>query len=178
MDKLFDEFLGIYLNKSNVGNTPENKGQCTGLVNVWANYLKLPHLWGNAKDIPLYADLNKYQRVVNTPTGIPPKGAILIWTGNYNPYYIKGVRRTGFGHTAIVQSANVNTITVFSQNDPLGSKCIIKKYPNYNHVYGWLIPKIAAQPKGDDVILNEIKAIYDGVGTPKEKVDKIFALKR
>ena len=169
MDKLFDEFLGIYLNKSNVGNTPENKGQCTGLVNVWANYLKLPHLWGNAKDIPLYADLNKYQRVVNTPTGIPPKGAILIWTGNYNK---------GFGHTAIVQSANVNTITVFSQNDPLSSKCIIKKYPNYNHVYGWLIPKIATQSVGDDVLLNQITSIVNGVGTPKEKVDKIFALKR
>lgn len=36
----------------------------------------------------------------------------------------------------------------------------------------------AVQPVGDDVLINMIKTIIDGVGTPKEKVDKIFALKR
>lgn len=58
---------------------------------------------------------------------------------------------------------------------------------NYNNGYfGAIEPQIFFDelrkakypaPSGDDVTLNKIKAIIDGPGSPKEKVDKVFALK-
>lgn len=72
-----------------------------------------------------------YDRIQNTPEGVPEKGDIMLWGTAYGPY----------GHVAVVISATASTITCFSQNDPTGSLCVIKKYSSYKGVIGWLHPK-------------------------------------
>jgi len=76
--------------------------------------------------------LSKYlDKIPNTPDGVPKKGDIIIWNRKYGPY----------GHVAIVIDANVKSFTAFSQNDPVGSPCIIKKYSSCWGVECWLRPK-------------------------------------
>lgn len=80
--------------------------------------------------LPAYFD-----RIPNTPTGVPQPGDIMIWGTKYGPY----------GHVAVVTSATVNTFTCFSQNDPIGSLCGLKTYKTYTPTLGWLHPKAPAQ---------------------------------
>jgi hypothetical protein len=69
--------------------------------------------------------------VRNTPDGIPPRGAIVVFDGRTG---------MGYGHTGVVVTANLNTLNVYQQNDPLSSGMHVKEY-NYNCVIGWGIPK-------------------------------------
>lgn len=69
--------------------------------------------------------------VRNTPEGIPPRGSIIVFDGRMG---------MGYGHTGVVVSANINTVSVYQQNDPLSSGMHVKTY-NYNCVIGWGIPK-------------------------------------
>lgn len=96
-----------------------------GAKDVWDTYLK-----------------THYTRVANTSDGVPPRGSVMIWSGKYGP----------FGHIAIVLEADKNSFTAFSQNDPLGAKCIKKVY-NYNNVLGWLIPNSLNEP---DPIMDKV----------------------
>ena len=73
--------------------------------------------------------------IANTPTNFPPRGAIVVFNGNYG---------AGAGHTGIVTGANANTLDVFQQNDPYYSGMHIKTY-NYNCVTGWGIAKTNQQ---------------------------------
>lgn len=69
-----------------------------------------------------------FEKVTNTPDGFPKPGDVMIWGATYGPY----------GHVAIVVSADVNSFTCFSQNDPTGALSGIKKYSSYKGVVGWL----------------------------------------
>lgn len=74
---------------------------------------------------------NLYNKVANTATNIPPKGAVIIWKKTLNG---------GFGHVGIASgSANVNNFEAFEQNDPTGSYPHLKTY-SYANVFGWLVP--------------------------------------
>jgi surface antigen len=121
------EFIEKYNGVGNVGNTQENTGQCTGLVSVWTDNLKLPHVWGNAADLLVNAG-EAYEVIKNTPDAIPEPGDCIVWT--------KGFNQT-FGHTAIVVKGNVKTFEVFEQNNPLGGSCRLHTYPDYSYVDGW-----------------------------------------
>jgi len=66
-----------------------------------------------------------FERIPNTPNGVPQKGDIVIW--GYNPY----------GHVAIFIEGNVNSFRSFDQNYPPGSPCHIQNH-KYNNVLGWL----------------------------------------
>jgi len=85
-----------------------------GAVDIWSTY-----------------PTNIYDKVPNTPTGVPTPGDVMIWGTNYGPY----------GHVAIVTRATVDNFTCLSQNDPAGRETYLKDYPNYNGVLGWLHPK-------------------------------------
>ena len=75
--------------------------------------------------------LDKYfVKILNTPTGIPKLGDIMVWNKQLN----------GYGHVAICQTANVWNFTSFDQNFPVGSKCHFQKH-NYKYIIGWLRPK-------------------------------------
>jgi len=98
--------------------------------------------------------------VRNTPTGIPPRGAIMVWNGNVGG---------GWGHTGVVTSANVNTFDCYQQNDPYNSGMHVKTY-NYSNVIGWAIPKGGqinpapapgpSQPGGEIMDTNSGKELY------------------
>ena len=135
----FQSFLNKYNGAQNVGNTSENKGQCVGLVMVWLkDTLKLPHVWGHAKDLLANADPNSYEVIYNSPLGVPQKGDVVVWKQSFNGT---------FGHTAIATgSGNIFNFEVFEQNNPLGSNCHLAKY-NYNHVAGWLRPRKQPEPQ-------------------------------
>lgn len=72
-----------------------------------------------------------FDRIPNSPTGVPVKGDIMIWGASYGPY----------GHVAVVTEATVNTFKCFSQNDPTGSLPAIRWYKNYTGTLGWLHPR-------------------------------------
>ncbi len=134
MDKL-QEFITKYNGAQGVGDTSENKGECVGLIEVWLDdTLKLPHVWGNAQDLLINADKNAYTIEYNTPIGVPPRGAVIVWKKAFNGTV---------GHTAIVTRSDVNTFEVFEQNNPLGTGCRLHTYASYASVDGWIIPKAA-----------------------------------
>jgi hypothetical protein len=137
MEQKLKDFINKWINKGGVGNTPENKGQCVGLVCVWINELGLDHIWGNAKDLWKNYNPNQFDFVLNTPDAYPIAGDIIVWNENMGG---------GYGHTAIATGVNqtegksTDWFEAFSQNDPLGSPCILKKY-SYNNVIGFIRPK-------------------------------------
>ena len=49
-------FIAQYTGIANVGDTPQNKGQCVGLIEVWLDLFNLNHIWGNAADLLSNAD--------------------------------------------------------------------------------------------------------------------------
>lgn len=135
-----DQFIAKYSGQKNVGNTPDNKGECVGLVMVWLKDQGAPHVWGHAKDLLVNADRNAYQVIPNTPDAVPRAGDVIVWKQGFN---------ATFGHTAVATGkATINTLEVFEQNNPLGSACRVHTYKNYAYIDGWLRPKSAviAQP--------------------------------
>lgn len=90
--------------------------------------------------------------IKNTPSGVPPRGAIMVWNGNVGG---------GWGHTGVVTAANVNTFDCYQQNDPYNSGMHVKTY-NYTNVIGWGIPKGGQlNPDGGDIMdTNSGKELY------------------
>lgn len=113
---------------------PQSPG-VVGAADIWTSYL------------PDYFD-----KVPNTPEGIPQSGDIVIWNRRYGAY----------GHVAIVIKADINTMTCFSQNDPIGQPCIIKQY-SYKNIYGWLHPKVSnmADDKALEACMKDRQQFWD-----------------
>ena len=131
MKLTLQEFINKYLGQSNVGNTPENRGQCVGLVSVWMDNFSIPHDWGNAKDLLVNANPDFFDIIKNDPNDLsqfPVPGDTVVFDGNLGG---------GFGHTGICVTADGNVINLFQQNDPIGSTPHQKSY-GYSHVLGWL----------------------------------------
>jgi hypothetical protein len=127
-----NEFIARYQGKYNIGDTPENTGECVGLVQVWINELGQPHIWGHAKSLVANADPSAYQAIYNFPDNFPQPGDIVCWGETFGG---------GYGHTGVVVRADVNSMDVFQQNDPMGSTPHLKTY-NYNGVQGWIRPRV------------------------------------
>jgi hypothetical protein len=127
---LLNQFIAAHSGRMNVGDTPGNKGQCVGLIEVWVDTLKLPHIWGNAADLLSNADKAMFGRIDNTPTNYPLAGDIVVWGTSWGE---------GFGHTGVCVTGNVLIMSIFQQNDPQGSGAHLKAY-TYAGVLGWLRP--------------------------------------
>ena len=125
-------FISKYSGKWSVGNTPENTGQCVGLVEVWMDSLHLPHVWGDAADLLSNANMGSYLRIYNSATNFPLPGDIVVWGPTWGG---------GHGHTGIAVRAGVMNFTAFQQNDPENSTPHRKFYA-YNGVRGWLRPLV------------------------------------
>jgi CHAP domain-containing protein len=128
------DFIGLYDSKIAVGNTAGNRGECVGLVEVWFDYLGLPHIWGNAKDLLINAPTPPYVVTINRPTNYPVPGDVIVWGDSWGQ---------GFGHTGICVTGHVRDFTAFEQNDPAGSTPHLKLY-GYAGVLGWLHPVVTA----------------------------------
>jgi hypothetical protein len=72
-----------------------------------------------------------FDRIANTPEGVPQLGDVIIWdkTPSMN-----------WGHVAIFKEGNVQTFLSFDQNWPVGSLCHFQNH-SYKDVLGWLRPK-------------------------------------
>ena len=131
--------INDYFGKTGVGNTPQNKGQCVGLVSVYQDALGAPHEFGNAKDLLNDADTALFEVVMNNPNDynqFPPTGAIMVWGSTWGG---------GFGHCGIVVLANGYSFTTFEQNDITSvdntGACEILNHADYSGVLGWLVFK-------------------------------------
>lgn len=83
-------------------------------------------LWTKTHKLSPYVD-----KILNTIDAIPQAGDIIVWKTTYG----------SAGHTAVCTGwAGQTQFEAFSQNDPLGTPCVIRRY-SYNHVVGWLRPK-------------------------------------
>jgi GH25 family lysozyme M1 (1,4-beta-N-acetylmuramidase) len=77
----------------------------------------------------------------NTPSGVPPAGAIIVFDSRYGG---------GYGHTGVCTGrADTNTFDMFQENDPGGSGAHVKTY-NYNGCSGWLTFKSVTPPLADN----------------------------
>jgi len=121
-------FITMYLGVANTGDNPENKGQCVGLVEQWLDANKKPHIYGNACDLLNNANLAAFHIVRNTPTNVPPVGAIVVWGSSWGG---------GYGHCAVVVAANVHYLAVFEQNNPESSPPVVATH-DYSGVLGWV----------------------------------------
>lgn len=129
----FEQFMIQWNGKyCEVAGSPGAKNQCVDLVNAYIrDVLLLPIIeWTNATDFPSRAG-DKYEYIVNSPTNIPMRGDIIVWSG-------------AIGHIAVVIEATVNTFKSFDQNYPVGSPCHVQVH-NYNNIKGWL--RVKQQPQ-------------------------------
>lgn len=115
-----------------VAGSANAQNQCVDLANAYIrDVLGLPIIeWTNAIDFPSKGG-DKYTYILNTPTGVPSEGDLVIW-GN-SP-----------GHIAIFLDGNANSFTSFDQNYPTGSPCHIQGH-TYANVLGWMHPKTLPQ---------------------------------
>lgn len=100
-----------------------------------------------AKDV-WTKDTPGYNKIANTPDGVPQKGDIIIWGTGVGPY----------GHIAVFDNGDSNSFASFDQNWPINSLCHYQKH-NYNGVLGWLHPKsdIVTPPQENMIITDQTK---------------------
>lgn len=128
-----DQFIERYLGKK-VDYDNFYGGQCVDLYRQYVKdvlgYPQSPGV-GGAAEIWDTADPKYYDKIPNTPSGVPNKGDIIIWN-----------RRVGggFGHVAIFLYGDVNSFTSLDQNWPT-LDLVTKTQHTYSSVIGWLRPK-------------------------------------
>lgn len=124
---------------------PQSPG-VRGAVNIWTSYLT-----------------DRFDRIENTPTGVPLPGDIPIWNTKMGG---------GYGHVAVVISATVNSLTVFEQDGTINSVARRKTY-SYTNVLGWLHPKKANVSENDILIP---KKTFEELVTKSTKFDELVSV--
>lgn len=122
--------------------------QCYDLANQYSLSRGYGRFGGlNAYDI-FGQQPDNYTWVANTPEGVPPAGAVVVWDGGIN---------NGPGHVAIATGEGNNDYFVSLDQNWGAPRCMLVRH-NYNHVIGWGIPKnlSGAPAQGDnDMIVND-----------------------
>lgn len=131
----FDEWLAQSKGKAlSIDNN--NSLDCVDVPKSWATFL-FNVSWvqtigyGNAKDLYNNASSNYFDKIPNSPTGVPNPGDIIVWGTGIGIY----------GHIAVVIWANVNTFMVLEQDSYKQIAAYQRQWPNYSAVIGWLRPK-------------------------------------
>lgn len=88
-----------------------------------------------------------FEKIPNTPTGVPQNGDIVFWNTTIG----------SAGHVAVFIDGDVNRFNSFDQNFPTGSVSHIQSH-DYNGVVGWLRFK---QPTDLQAELNKVRAERD-----------------
>jgi len=132
----FTEFLDKWNGKfCEMGGSANAKNQCVDLANAYiVEVLGLPIVLGtNAVDFPKKCLAPNYEYILNTPTGVPQQGDIIVWKSP-----------DGLGHIGICSSATSSKFVSFDQNWPVGSVCklVNHTYTGTYTVIGWLRGKV------------------------------------
>ena len=98
-----------------------------GAVNIWDTYLT-----------------KHFERIANTPKGIPDQGDVIIW----------GTTVGSYGHCAIFDNGDVNRFVSLDQNWPFdnGEGVLHEQKHDYKGVLGWLKPKISSEEPQKPVV--------------------------
>lgn len=130
----YQEFKNKWLGKAI--DWDKNYGaQCVDVYRQYCNdigFKQSPPVVG-AKDIWNTYLKTDFDKVENTPTGVPPQGCVLIW----------GTVVGQYGHVAICDKATTKSFVSIDQNWPVdnGNGVLHEVTHNYNGLLGWLIPK-------------------------------------
>lgn len=137
----FDEFIKKY-----TGRETDFDGafgsQCVDLYRFYVrDVLELPQSppIPGAADIWNTIDTDLFEKISNTPSGVPEKGHIVVWNKKAGG---------GFGHVAIFIEGDINKFKSFDVNWPVGSLAHIQDH-TYKNVIGWFRPKNIMQPIED-----------------------------
>lgn len=155
---MLDQFIAQYNGKPGIGDTPENDGQCVGLVEKWLDALGAPHIWGDAFALPANADPSAYVITPNSPSYVPSPGDI-----GCEP---KGWGGSDVGHTFIVApGTDAEHLVVFEQNDRLGGgdgSCRLYNLGYYGNPT-FIHPKVLDQSnQGETEVISadDVKTLY------------------
>lgn len=133
-----DQFVALHNGKS-LDYDGKFGPQCVDEIDYYMrDVLGFPIVWANAIDW-FGKDQPWLTWVANTPTNVPPKGAIIVWRQDFK------VGTGIYGHIAIAyQDIGVMQFTSFDQN--WGSPfCKLVRH-TYEGVIGWGIPNHAPPP--------------------------------
>ncbi len=178
LSEFLEKFNGEFVE---VAGSPGAINQCVDLANAYIrDVLGQPIIeWTNAIDFPSKAG-DKYDYFLNTPTGIPKEGDLIIFGG------------TKVGHISIFIEGNADTFRSLDQNYPTGSNTHVQ---NHNYlkppVLGWLrfkgqIPNTSLEEcrvqleqeitKKNETYseLQEVKNDLDGVKKQQEFLDNVI----
>ena len=109
-----------------------------------------------------------YEKIPNTPTGVPQQGDIVIWGSDAGPY----------GHIAVFDHGDVNGFVSFDQNWPVNSLSHLQNH-SYKGVLGWLRPKVAPVPAPPSLPVNvitteqAIRDAYQGLTGQQPSADEL-----
>ncbi len=125
------EFINRYEGKE-IDYGGRSGAQCVDLYRQYAKevlgYPQNPSVVG-AKDIWNSYLTDYYERIPNTPTGVPEKGDVIIFGSTLGKY----------GHVSVFIEGNISRFTSLDQNYPKGSPCHRQGH-TYAAVIGWLRP--------------------------------------
>ena len=116
--------------------------QCMDLAHQFAQDVNNRDFPGEpaAKDVWDH-DTPGYDKITNTPDGVPQRGDIIIW----------GTAIGAYGHIAVFDHGDSNSFVSFDQNWPLNSLCHFQNH-NYAGVLGWVrlnsLPLVVQAPAG------------------------------
>lgn len=131
LQEFINQYRGKYVDFDNAYGA-----QCVDLVQFYnRDVVGGARLTGNAKDI-FGQQPDKYEWVKNTPDGVPPPGAIVVYGGSVGG---------GYGDVTVSQGGNASTFTGFGQNYPYGAPTH-SAARNYAGMTGWGIPKTTPPP--------------------------------
>lgn len=131
IQSFFDAYEGLWIESTSIGDSG-SRDQCVDLWRVYnLRVIGGPNVTGNAVDYWTNFPTDFYDKIPNTPTGVPKLGDVMIWGTNYGTW----------GHIAVCTDiADTKGFTSFDQNDPGKSPCHYQPH-NYTGVLGWLRPR-------------------------------------
>jgi len=127
--------------------------QCVDLVNQFVVDRGLPRFTGGAAADMFGQSPGSYEWVRNTPSGVPPEGAIVVWDRGVGPW----------GHIAIARKGSTTSVLKTVDQNWNGRPDATAVDHNYSHVIGWGIPRIQNNNTNQGANMGVPNAQYDAV---------------
>jgi hypothetical protein len=126
--------------RSKIGQYLDQDGaygyQCVDLIRYYYNYLGVSPVSGHGKDYATNSLPNGWKRY---EWQVPSAGDIAIWNSSQGG---------GYGHVAIVISADQNSLTTIDQNWPTGSSVKEVYHKDYTGFWEFIRPAFTGAPSG------------------------------